>query len=200
MSSAEREQDLIVDLMGHFCVYGDEDQSDFDAIKLWWDLIDNDDNFVEEVATVMITRVPSEFKRGNRKYCPPGYNMFIAMDCTSGDLTVVALELGLGSNEEKSWAATFGLKASDLYYVDSVYVKPEWRGMGIGANILHRIKPMISRHFQVNSPLIVLLPSPVEIDRDDPNYEKMKERLRNWYLRNGFIYADEGSETLVYER
>ena len=199
MSSAEREQDLTSQLMGHFCVYGDEDQSDFDAIKLWWNLMDSDDNFVEEVATVMITRVPSEFKRGNRKYCPPGYNMLIAMDSASGDLTVVALELGLGDEEEATWAAIFGLKTSDLYYVDSVYVKPEWRGLGIGANILHRIKPMISRHFQVNSPLIVLLPSPVEIDRADPNFEKMKERLRNWYLRNGLMCIAKDSQTLCFK-
>lgn len=206
MSSVEHKRDFSKCLVGHCCVYGDENQwENFDRMELWWNLVGENYEVVEKVAKVMVVRVPSAFKKENLQDCPRGYNMFTAMeDGENADMCTVAAELGFMpwyyEKQIMPWAPIKELKASDLYYIESVCVRPEYRNSGIGTEILRRIKPMVSRFFREKNPFLVLFASPVEMEPSDPGFEEAKVRLRNWYLRNGFMHANERAETLVYRR
>lgn len=190
------------DLIGHCCMYASEEESELNEMELWWNLFDGDD-IVEKVAQVNIRRIYSPFKSESAKLCWPGYDLFEVMDDEDIDKSTVAIELGFMPEYYERrimpWAPVKELRTSDLYYIENVYVSPEYRNSGIGTEILHRIKPMVSRFFREKNPFLVLLASPVEMEHSDPEFGEMKMRLRKFYLRNGFGHIQADTDTMVYD-
>ena len=149
----------------------------------------------ERAAYVHIQRIPSEYNP-NTKRLISNYNMHVAMDDLAADLSVVSNDI-LQSDERHN--ITDVLHRNDLYYISLIRVEEKYRNQGIGRYVLRQLKKIIKRHTHDRNPIIVLVPSPIEFDKDTKEYSEMKNRLQKWYMRNGFCPLGPNAKTMILE-
>lgn len=74
-----------------------------------------------------------------------------------------------------------------MLYIESIYIKPEFRGKGIGSIVLKFIVEELLNF----SPIITIIPNPVEIkDKESNEFKKELRKLIDLYESLGFVNMD----------
>lgn len=114
------------------------------------------------------------------------------------DLRIVGSCLFPSNNTINTEKIAKQLTKSNLYYIAKIYVAPEFRGCGIGADILKNLHRILAIHTREENPVVVLIPAAIEFRGYTQEWYKMTKRLKLWYVRNGFTLAGEGFGTGVF--
>ena len=84
------------------------------------------------------------------------------------------------------------MEYSYVYYIHRLRVDDNYRGLGIGSKLISSIMEIADKTLCEGSGVIVLLASPIEIDkREVEMFEKEEKRLFSFYEKNGFTKIDE---------
>ncbi len=81
----------------------------------------------------------------------------------------------------------------DVIYIDKIFIKKEYRNMGIGGTIVRELPNLIRNILKLKPGCLVLLANPFEIENKElkPERDKNKiEKLINFYQKNGFERID----------
>lgn len=108
-------------------------------------------------------------------------------DADSGDLLIAVIPV----TDEKGMVLD-EYQGSDILYVDKFYIKPQYRGKGIGQPVFASILDVIGRNVGV----ITIIPTPSEddgnerINKDDPWYKPQLKMMTNFIKKFGFYEVD----------
>ncbi len=122
-------------------------------------------------------------------------NILIAADCMCGDLfqAVQAVTGDDGTLSDDFWGC-------DVMYIDRFFIKPEFRGLGIGGLAFPLVMNLIGRE----AGAITIIPCPTEndgetrIEKDDPRYLIEYNKLCKLIIDLGFYCADKENKVWVY--
>lgn len=80
-----------------------------------------------------------------------------------------------------------------MVYLDRIYIKPDYRNLGIGRYIMDEIGELLNYFCQLSPDVMVIVPSPqAEIDgqitsiKDNKEYREKKNKLVEYYTSCGF--------------
>lgn len=76
---------------------------------------------------------------------------------------------------------------SSLVYIDELIVKPEYRGRGIGTEMLKRMSQVVD----MNRALVALKAVPILDDDTDERTDELKAQLKHFYSKIGFRHGGE---------
>jgi len=74
---------------------------------------------------------------------------------------------------------------SSLVYIDELVVKPEYRGRGIGTEMLRRMSQVVD----MNRALVALKAVPILDDESDERTDELKAQLKHFYSKIGFRHG-----------
>lgn len=125
------------------------------------------------------------------------YDILEMADDISGDLFHTLNSLNLygknftikNSKLHKTMIET--LSCSDIFYINTVKVAPEYRGFGIGKEFVKQIPQIIESITRNDAGVLVLCASPFEIDRKDKAYKEYAQKLYKFYEDCGFTRVDD---------
>ena len=78
----------------------------------------------------------------------------------------------------------------DVIYIDKIFIKKEYRNMGIGGTVVRELPNLIRNILKLKPGCLVLLANPFEIENKElkPERDKNKiEKLINFYQKNVFL-------------
>lgn len=82
-----------------------------------------------------------------------------------------------------------------IYYLRKLYVKPEYRGLGIGQTFIEDIAYILYDCLCDDEIILTLQAGPYEIDADNEpkRYSEWKQKLIRFYRKCGFVHVGEGT-------
>ena len=163
-------------------------------------LMDMKDEGIVEIGAMLVLRIPCHrnIKGLSTRYLAKGYDMGAAME-GDDDLSIVADELGL-SGEFAFEGFRKTLQQNDLYYIQSFYIKPEYRGEGAGFNVMKQLVKWIQSVTGDIQPVITALPYPTDTDSEYQSIAWNTEVscLKHFLNELGYRSVAEGAETMAY--
>jgi GNAT superfamily N-acetyltransferase len=150
---------------------------------------------VKRIADICIIRIPYDKNPRIRKLHKPKLDTEAKMDSYDTDLALIA-EWLFYDNTAITAIIKKQLLRNDLYYIEKIYVEPEFRGTGFGTFILKKLYHIIRAHTREYNPVVMLIPSAVEYVTGSIEHATMTGRLEKWYRRNGFIPIEDNSSNI----
>lgn len=82
-----------------------------------------------------------------------------------------------------------------IYYLRKLYVKPEYRGLGIGQTFVEDITYALSEYTYDDEIVLTLHAGPYEIDKkkEPKKYDEQKQKLIRFYRKCGFAHVGKGT-------
>lgn len=158
-------------------------------------------NGIVDVGAVKILRIPSHknIKGLSTRHIAPGYDMSAAMDDYGETLSIVADEMNLLGDFQLDGCRRC-LKTNDLYYISSIFIKPEYRGKGAGLNVMKNLVKWIQTVTGDIQPVIALLPYPSETDVQYGSAEwyVLVKGLKHFFNEVGYCTVAEDAITMSY--
>ena len=160
-----------------------------------------DNNGIVDVGAVNILRIPSHknIKGLSTRHLAPGYDMSVAMDDYEETLSIVADEMKLLGDFQLDGCRRC-LKTNDLYYISSIFIKPEYRGKGVGLSVMKNLVKWIQTVTGDIQPVIALLPYPSETDVQYGSAEwyVLVKGLKHLFNKVGYRTVAEDAITMSY--
>ena len=113
------------------------------------------------------------------------------------ELSIVADEMQL-SGEFTFDGYRKTLRQNDLYYVSSINIKPEYRGEGAGSDVMKNLVKWIQTVTGDIQPVITLIPYPVDVEWNSPEWFTKMTNLRHFFTELGYRNVAESSNTMAY--
>lgn len=158
-------------------------------------------NGIVDVGAVKILRIPSHknIKGLSTRHIAPGYDMSVVMDDYGETLSIVADEMKLLGDFQLDDCRRC-LKTNDLYYISSIFIKPEYRGKGVGLNVIKNLVKWIQTVTGDIQPVIALLPYPSETDVQYGSAEwyVLVKGLKHFFNEVGYRTVAEDAITMSY--
>ena len=114
-----------------------------------------------------------------------GYDVFMLFDLIDAEKQGVCNYL-FDDNEPNDEYVGMDL---DVIYIDKIFIKKEYRNMGIGSSIVKELPMIVRNILKLRPGCLVLLANPFEIEDKEliPERDKEKiEKLIRFYQKNGF--------------
>ena len=148
------------------------------------------------VGTVEIIRIPSSLRKFNNRMLGDHYDTLTWMDDESQELSDVALVMknALSDVSADMYDALF---ESDLYYISRVHVEKQFRGCGIGSNIMYKLYRIVQMCAHEESPVLLLRAFPTEETFMTEEWKYNHKRLLTWYEKVGFQCIDDDVDVMV---
>lgn len=195
--------ELLPNLLCHYTITGSISPFKDEAItSINFNVMMNiKNNGIVDVGAVNILRIPSHknIKGLSTRHMAPGYDMSVVMDDYGETLSIVADEMKLLGDFQLDDCRRC-LKTNDLYYISSIFIKPEYRGKGVGLNVMKNLVKWIQTVTGDIQPVIALLPYPSETDVQYGSAEwyVLVKGLKHFFNEVGYRTVAEDAITMSY--
>lgn len=143
------------------------------------------------VATVELTRIPSEFRAINsQRVAEDYYGMTnVMLNEREGNCDIIAQEMEL-MDPEMTLPYMQKLQENDLYIIKSIHVTKNRRNEGIGSCVLQQLPQVLKRITNDQNPVIAVIPS-VKVTGT-------LDKVKNFFTKNGYKKVHTCAQTLYF--